>query len=512
MADLLETSTFPEGVYRLETTDPVVGGEDGAANRAPKQLASRTRWLKDQLAALTATLTGNYALQNGSYPNLRAQATTKADVDLGNVPNYAATNDASGGETTLLATARAVKDWVAAQLGARSVVAGPGLIGGGALTGAVTVQMARPDSITAITINDATDTGHTHAIASTASRASSSTTHLLQAAAMSQHVASDDHDGRYALRARTVAAGAGLSGGGALTGDVTLAHADTSAAASVNGAGGVVLQDLALDGFGHVTAHGTVDLDGRYLRLLGGALTGGLEFLGGQAPARTDFSRHVALHPGYGLSVAGDDLNVVAGEGGLIAFLIGGAVAARIDPGGPVAPALGTLMTREKLAAFCYTQAQVDALLAGRASVTSAAGAGLTGGGTHAANRTIAHADTSTAPSANNAGGVVLQDLTLDGFGHVTGHASVDLDARFAPLADAWPGVYGGSTSTVASYPGGTVRGVDAGYGALANAAVTVSTNGSSFWIGTGLPTVLSGTWRAAGNIGAGQGVVVRTA
>lgn len=41
-------------------------------------------------------------------------------------------------------------------------------------------------------------------------------------------------------------------------------HVDTSSQASVNNSNGTVIQDVTLDGFGHVTALGSVDLDGRY--------------------------------------------------------------------------------------------------------------------------------------------------------------------------------------------------------------------------------------------------------
>jgi hypothetical protein len=43
----------------------------------------------------------------------------------------------------------------------------------------------------------------------------------------------------------------------------------------------------------------------------------------------------------------------------------------------------------------------------------------------------IAHADTSTQASVDNANGTVIQDVTLDTYGHVTGLASVDLDGRY---------------------------------------------------------------------------------
>ena len=125
MANLLETSTFAAGITRIETTEPVIGGEDGVANRAPKLLASRTRWLKDQIDALAATLGSLYALRTGDYTTLRARATTKDDVGLGLVANYAPTNDASGGSTTKVATAAAVQAALA------SVVVAPTNLGVG---------------------------------------------------------------------------------------------------------------------------------------------------------------------------------------------------------------------------------------------------------------------------------------------------------------------------------------------------------------------------------------------
>lgn len=52
MANVAETSTWTTGVYQLETTDPVQGGAAGIANQQAKDLASRTKWLKDKLAAV----------------------------------------------------------------------------------------------------------------------------------------------------------------------------------------------------------------------------------------------------------------------------------------------------------------------------------------------------------------------------------------------------------------------------------------------------------------------------
>lgn len=46
MASLPETATYPAGIYQLEVTDPVQGGEEGIANAQAKDLANRTKYLK----------------------------------------------------------------------------------------------------------------------------------------------------------------------------------------------------------------------------------------------------------------------------------------------------------------------------------------------------------------------------------------------------------------------------------------------------------------------------------
>lgn len=46
MANVTETAAFEAGIYQIETTDPVLGGENGIANVQAKQLANRTAYLK----------------------------------------------------------------------------------------------------------------------------------------------------------------------------------------------------------------------------------------------------------------------------------------------------------------------------------------------------------------------------------------------------------------------------------------------------------------------------------
>ncbi|KKJ05411.1 phage tail protein [Burkholderia gladioli] len=51
MANLKEDSAWVDGIYQLETSDPVQGGPDGVDNVQAKQLGSRTRYLKDRADA-----------------------------------------------------------------------------------------------------------------------------------------------------------------------------------------------------------------------------------------------------------------------------------------------------------------------------------------------------------------------------------------------------------------------------------------------------------------------------
>jgi hypothetical protein len=56
MANLPELNEFTEGVYQIETSDPVLGGVDGITNVPIKALANRTKWLKAQVEAIEAAV------------------------------------------------------------------------------------------------------------------------------------------------------------------------------------------------------------------------------------------------------------------------------------------------------------------------------------------------------------------------------------------------------------------------------------------------------------------------
>jgi len=57
-----------------------------------------------------------------------------------------------------------------------------------------------------------------------------------------------------------------------------VSHANTSSQTSVNNVNGVVIQDVTVDGFGHVTGLGSVNLDGRFVLKAGDTMAGNLSF------------------------------------------------------------------------------------------------------------------------------------------------------------------------------------------------------------------------------------------
>lgn len=77
MGNIDETgATWDDEIELLEVDDLVLGGVDGPDNRAPKKLARRTRWLKNLLDPIAATLSNaplvRALLEHGVALNLRA--------------------------------------------------------------------------------------------------------------------------------------------------------------------------------------------------------------------------------------------------------------------------------------------------------------------------------------------------------------------------------------------------------------------------------------------------------
>ena len=96
MANLSEDLVWKDGIYQLETTDPVVGGPEGIDNRQAKELASRTQYLKAQVELRATTVTVNALIAAavdsilGSTPET-LDTLNELAAALGDDPNFAAT-------------------------------------------------------------------------------------------------------------------------------------------------------------------------------------------------------------------------------------------------------------------------------------------------------------------------------------------------------------------------------------------------------------------------------------
>ncbi|MEE7680925.1 tail fiber protein, partial [Escherichia coli] len=97
MGNLNETEKWEENIYQLETSDPVLGGADGISNRAPRQLANRTKWLKKKTEEAAQSLAEHVRSRNHPDATLTAKGFTQLS---------SATNSTS---ETLAATPKAVK-------------------------------------------------------------------------------------------------------------------------------------------------------------------------------------------------------------------------------------------------------------------------------------------------------------------------------------------------------------------------------------------------------------------
>lgn len=83
MANLTESQTYDEGVYQLETTDPVIGGPDGTSNKPLRALANRTNWLKATVDAMPDQANGIVdaaVTAHEQHANPHPQYLTEADA------------------------------------------------------------------------------------------------------------------------------------------------------------------------------------------------------------------------------------------------------------------------------------------------------------------------------------------------------------------------------------------------------------------------------------------------
>ena len=173
---------------------------------------------------------------------------------------------------------------------------------------------------------------------------------------------------------QSITAGNAISITGTST-DPVVNHADTSTQSSVDNSGNTFIQDVTLDTYGHVTGLASAAVDG---------------------------------YSGWTVSDGTNSENVA--EADTVQFTGTGAASVSYD----------TVSNTMTIDATNTTYTAGNGITLSSTEFSVAAGTGLTqetGG--------LAHADTSTQGSVDNSGNTFIQDVTLDGFGHVTGLTSV---------------------------------------------------------------------------------------
>ena len=180
----------------------------------------------------------------------------------------------------------------------------------------------------------------------------------------------------------------------------------------------------------------------------------------------------------------------------------------------------GTLKAGTLTADRTYTLPDATGLIAltsniGNGAITITAGGGLTGGGSFDTNQasaetiTINHQDTSTASSVNNSGRTYIQDIGLDGYGHITSLASAT--ASNATVNVTAGGALTGGGSFTLDGAGGTItlnhqdtssQGSSNNSGRTYIQDITLDGYGHVTGIGTATETVVNTTYSAGTALG----------
>ncbi|MGB0141443.1 MAG: beta strand repeat-containing protein [Luminiphilus sp.] len=211
--------------------------------------------------------------------------------------------------------------------------------------------------------------------------------------------------------------------------DLTFTHADTSSQASVNNSGRTYIQDITLDGYGHVTAISSAtetvtNTDTTYSAGSGLSLSGTTFSHSDTSSASSvnnsgrtyiqditiDTYGHVTAISSATETVT--DTNTtslpIENSAGTTQFTATDTTGLQFVGSGATSVAFDSTNKR-------VTISSTDT----NTNTTYSAGSGLSLSGT-----TFSHSDTSSQSSVNNSGRTYIQDITLDTYGHITGITS----------------------------------------------------------------------------------------
>ena len=214
----------------------------------------------------------------------------------------------------------------------------------------------------------------------------------------------------------TITAGNALDGGGSFTlnqvanSTITIDHEDTSTAVSQLGTGGSVIQEVAIDTFGHVTGLSQVDLDGRYYTET--------ELDAGQLDTR--YYTETELDSGQ-LDSRYYTETELATDGVLDTRYY---TETELDAG--------------QLDNRYFTETESDARFVPQTRTVTGTD-GVTGGGALTGDLTLSHADTSSVANTGTLDLVnaeVIESMNFDKFGHVVGFTTGNLQVLTIAIAD----------------------------------------------------------------------------
>ena len=411
-----------------ETTDKwTVGAETFVAGAFEGDVAWSSITGKPD-PVVTVTLSGDVTgtanttltdLGNGTISVATTIAANSVALGTDTTGNYVAGNTAGTG---ISITGTAGEGWspTITNTGVTSVVAGNAITVSGA-TGAVTVNHA--DTSTQATVNNSGNTfiqditldtyGHITGLTSAAVNISDATITLTAGNGLTTGGDFTTNQSTNETITFNVGAGSGIT----VEAD-TVSHADTSTQASVNNSGRTYIQDITLDGFGHITGitsatETVVSTDTTYTA--GGGLT-----LTGTIFSHTDTSAQASVNNSartYIQDITLDGFGHITG--------ITSATETVVD----------TNTTYDISSVTTVGGALLRLTAGGSGSGTDdvklANGNAITVDYTDVNTITINHDVTSTQASVNNTAGTVIQDITLDTFGHITALVSVNLDGRY---------------------------------------------------------------------------------
>jgi hypothetical protein len=180
-----------------------------------------------------------------------------------------------------------------------------------------------------------------------------------------------------------------------------ITHADTSSVSSVNNSDSSVIQDISVDDFGHVTAIGSKSLSASDV----GALP--------SAGKAADAEQLDGLDSSQFLRSDADNNFIDFANNEQDSFDVDGRLYWDLSAG---------LYIKSS-----NSSSTAPRLLWSGANVSSGSGISISYGSED--KPTISHSDTSNASSVNNSGGTVIQDISIDDFGHITGTTSKTLNA-----------------------------------------------------------------------------------